>query len=163
MSLTTEPLRAEHRELLPRLTALDRTPSELAAWNTAEALDHLGSLTAFLQDDLVPHARAEEAVLYPAVDEAMGAPEATATMRADHAEIGARIDRLERTLVTVAERWPDPDLIDDVALQLAGLRAIVRLHFHKEEDVLLPLLDRALTPQTAEDLFSRMSHAAHPG
>lgn len=161
MTPVTEPLRAEHRELLPHLAELDQTPGSLRAWSPEEARDRLGAIVAFLRDHLIPHAVAEDEVLYPAVEQAMGAPGATATMRADHTEVLARVDRLAATVADAAERWPDPDLVDDVAVQLAGLSAIINLHFRKEEDVLLPRLDRSLSPEAADELFSRMGHAAH--
>jgi iron-sulfur cluster repair protein YtfE (RIC family) len=161
MTPVTEPLRAEHRELLPHLAELDQTPSGLRAWSSEEAHDRLGAIVAFLRHHLIPHAIAEDEVLYPAVEEVMGAPGATATMQADHTEVVARVDRLAATVDAVTERWPDLDLVDDVAVQLAGLSAIIGLHFRKEEEVLLPRLDRSLSPTAAEELFSRMGHAAH--
>jgi iron-sulfur cluster repair protein YtfE (RIC family) len=42
------------------------------------------------------------------------------------------------------------------------LAAILQLHFAKEEDVLLPVLDKTLSPERASELFSRMAEAAHP-
>ena len=99
-------------------------------------------------------------MLYPAVEDAMGAPGATATMRADHTEIVARIDRLAAAVEAVPGRWPTVGLVDDVANQLAGLSAIVDLHFRKEEEVLLPVLDRGV-PEAAQSLFTRMGHAGH--
>lgn len=158
----TEPLRAEHRDLLPTLEAFDTTAADLDGWSAAEAEHHLGEIVSFLRDHLIPHARAEEAVLYPAVEQAMGAPDATATMRADHTEIVARIDRLGETTAGVAQRWPDAGLALDLSRQLIGLAAILLLHFHKEEEVLLPVLDRRLSPEEAENLFSRMGAVAHP-
>ena len=101
-------------------------------------------------------------MLYPAVEEAMAAPGATATMRADHVEIVARIDRLAATARAVQERWPDPQLARDLAHQLVGLAAILQLHFSKEEDILLPVLDATLDPDRASELFVRMAEAAHP-
>jgi iron-sulfur cluster repair protein YtfE (RIC family) len=122
----------------------------------------LGDVVEFLRGHLVPHATAEEHVLYPAVEEAMAAPGATATMRADHVEIVARIDRLAATARAVQERWPDPQLARDLAHQLVGLAAILQLHFSKEEDILLPVLDATLDPERASELFVRMAEAAHP-
>jgi iron-sulfur cluster repair protein YtfE (RIC family) len=161
-TLPTEPLRAEHRELLPHLRALDTTADEVDRWDRDEALRVLGDVVEFLRGHLVPHATAEEHVLYPAVEEAMAAPGATATMRADHVEIVARIDRLAATARAVQGRWPDPHLARDLAHQLVGLAAILQLHFAKEEDVLLPVLDETLSPERASELFSRMAEAAHP-
>ena len=161
-ALPTEPLRAEHRELLPHLHALDTAAGEADRWDVEEARRVLGGIVEFLHGHLVPHAHAEEQVLYPAVEDAMAAPGATATMRADHTEIVARIDRLATTVDALGQGWPaDPEGARDVAHQLVGLSAILQLHFAKEEAVLLPVLDRTLDAKQAADLFSRMGGVAH--
>lgn len=161
-TLPTEPLRAEHRELLPHLHALDTAAGEAHRWDVEEARHVLGGIVEFLSGHLVPHAHAEEQVLYPAVEDAMAAPGATATMRADHTEIVARIDRLAATVDALDTGWADdPERARDVAHQLVGLSAILQLHFAKEEGVLLPVLDGTLDAQQATDLFSRMGEVAH--
>jgi len=160
--LPTEPLRAEHRQLLPHLRALDTAADEIDQWDRDELVHVLGEIVGFLRKHLVPHATAEEQVLYPAVEEAMGAPRATDTMRADHSEIVTRIDRLADTAADAAEGpWPDRDLARDLSHQLVGLAAVLLLHFRKEEDVLLPVLDRTLNPTDASTLFARMAAVAH--
>ena len=161
-TLPTEPLRAEHRDLLPHLQGLETIADEVDRWNADEAAHVLGEIVGFLRGHLVPHARAEEQVLYPAVEDAMAAPGATATMRADHAEIVTRIDRLADTAATVATRWPDDTVAHDVTHQLVGLSAILLLHFRKEEEVLLPVLDATLGSDDAAALFARMDKEAHP-
>jgi hemerythrin-like domain-containing protein len=160
-TLPTEPLRAEHRDLLPHLRALDVAADEIDRWDRDEAVHVLGDIVGFLREHLVPHATAEEEVLYPAVEDAMSAPGATATMRADHAEIVARIDRLADAAGTIEQRWPDAALVRDLAHQLVGLSAILQLHFRKEEEVLLPVLDERLGAEDASDLFARMGEVAH--
>ena len=160
-ALPTEPLRAEHRELLPHLQALDVAAARVESWDAAEAARELGEIVAFLRGHLIPHAHAEEQVLYPAVESAMGAPGATATMQADHGEIVARIDRLADTVGGIEGHWPDADLARQVAHQLVGLSAILGLHFRKEEEVLLPVLDSSLGPDEASALFARMGETAH--
>jgi iron-sulfur cluster repair protein YtfE (RIC family) len=157
----TEPLRAEHRELMPRVEAFDAFAADLHGWSAAEATRQLDDVVAFLRGHLVPHARAEEVVLYPAIERAMNAPDATATMRADHTEIMARIDRLAETTGRVEADWPDPGLRQELSRQLIGLAAILLLHFHKEENVLLPVLDARLSPQEAQELFEHMGEMAH--
>ena len=161
-TLPTEPLRAEHRDLLPHLQGLETIADEVDRWNADEAAHVLGEIIGFLRGHLVPHAEAEEQVLYPAVEEAMAAPGATATMRADHAEIVSRIDRLADTAAAVATRWPDDTLVRDLTHQLVGLSAILLLHFRKEEEVLLPVLDTTLGADDAAALFARMGEEAHP-
>jgi iron-sulfur cluster repair protein YtfE (RIC family) len=157
----TEPLRAEHRDLLPHLLALDSAATDAARWDRDAAVAALADIVGFLRGHLVPHAAAEEAVLYPAIEDAMTAPGATATMRADHVEIVARIDRLADTASAIEQRWPDAELARDLAHQLVGLSAILQLHFRKEEDVLLPVLDANLDADGAAALFARMGEAAH--
>ena len=159
--LPTEPLRAEHRELLPHVRSLDVAADGLDRWNREEAVQSLGEIVDFLRGHLVPHAAAEERVLYPAVEEVLAAPGSTATMKADHTVIAARIDRLAATVEAVGERWPDVSLARDLAHQLIGLSAILRLHFHKEEEVLLPVLDANLDAAAATALFARMGAGAH--
>jgi Hemerythrin HHE cation binding domain len=158
--LATGPLRAEHRELPPHLRALQTAADELAQMDRSEAVRTLGDIVAFLRDHLVPHARAEEAVLYPAVEEAMNAPGATATMRADHAEIVARIERLADTANAVGERWPDPRLAVDLTPRA---RRAVR---HPAPPLPqggcpAPVLDAHLTAEQASALFARMGESAH--
>jgi iron-sulfur cluster repair protein YtfE (RIC family) len=157
----TEPLRAEHGDLLPHVHTLDATARDVADWDRNHAVRALGDVIGFLRGHLVPHAAAEEAVLYPAVEKAMAAPGATATMVADHVEIVARIDRLAATAATIDQRWPNAELSVDLAHQLVGLSAILQLHFSKEEEVLLPVLDANLDADAATALFARMAELAH--
>lgn len=44
---------------------------------------------------------------------------------------------------------------------LYGLYALVKVHFAKEEEVYLPILDARLTPETAHEMFAAMESAAH--
>jgi iron-sulfur cluster repair protein YtfE (RIC family) len=159
--LPTEPLRAEHLDLLPHLRALDTAADGAAGWDRDTMVATLQEIVSFLRGHLIPHAADEEAVLYPAVEQVMAAPGATATMRADHVEIVARIDRLADIVSVVKRRWPDAGLARDVAHQLVGLSAILQLHFRKEEEVLLPVLDAGLDAAAASALFARMGEVAH--
>jgi iron-sulfur cluster repair protein YtfE (RIC family) len=164
--MTTEPrptevLRAEHQDLLPHLLALDVAADDVFTWDRDETVSALNEVVGFLRGHLVPHASAEEKVLYPAVEQAMAAPGATDTMKADHTEIVARIDRLAETVATIDHRSPDAALARDLSHQLVGLSAILQLHFRKEEEVLLPVLDATLRPDDAAALFARMGEVAH--
>jgi iron-sulfur cluster repair protein YtfE (RIC family) len=121
-----------------------KTPgSGSTAWRLAEVV----GCVEFLQHHLIPHARAEEAVLYPAVEEALGAPGLTATMAADHRDIMRRIDALAAT--AVRDREPSRDQVESLRRQLYGLTAILDLHFAREEELLLPLLDAHLDENQA--------------
>lgn len=156
----TEPLREEHRELWPRLQEIGRLAAEIDDWPSGSG-ERLGRLAEFLRSHLVPHAQAEEAVLYPEYERIQAAPGATATMAADHVEIVRRIEELELLSSQLGSEVPGTDWIERLRGRLYGLDAILALHFAKEEEVLLPALDEKLGEAEAADLFRAMGHAAH--
>ena len=85
----TQPLRDEHAELVPHIAALAAAGDAVDHVSLAELRALVDGSYAFLHDELLPHARAEEAALYPVVQRVIGAPEVTATMARDHVEVGA--------------------------------------------------------------------------
>ena len=149
----TGPFRAEHAHLAPHVDRL------------AEAGDLQADADAayrFLTAHLIPHAHAEDEVLYPVVDRLLGADgetRATDTMRRDHLEVA----RLTEELGVLRERLHAGAPVEERELRrvLYGLYAVVKLHFAKEEEVYLPLLDRELTADEAQALFERMESAGH--
>jgi hypothetical protein len=90
----------------------------------------------------------------------MGAAEATATMSRDHVEIGQLTGELGllRSQLTGA----DVSESQQKALRrvLYGLYAVVKVHFAKEEEVYLPILDARLTREEAARMFEAMELAA---
>src|SRR5689334_9606321 len=84
---STDPLRHEHAELLPRIEDLRATADAADVLDRGALVAELDAALGFLRGHLVPHARAEDAALYPAVERALGAPGATATMSRDHVEV----------------------------------------------------------------------------
>jgi len=161
MPPVTQPLRDEHKELVPHIDHLKTVADavgEAPPDGLREAVDHCAE---FLAGHLIPHARAEEAALYPVVARLMGAPEATLTMSRDHVEIAAMTAELLR--IRDAMRESEPGLHDVKELQrvLYGLYALVKVHFAKEEEVYLPILDERLSEADAQQMFAAMGHAAH--
>ena len=161
VTVRTEPLRAEHRELVPKLDALRVLAAELDSGTPAVTRSKLDEVVSMMRRDLLPHARAEEAVLYPAVERAMDAPGAMATMIADHREIARRIDALAASETVLADQAPRRTQIEDLRAQILGLWAILLLHFEKEEDILLPILDEHLDAEDAQALFDALRTYEH--
>lgn len=157
----TQPLRSEHAELRPHLDQLDTLAASLGR-RDADTPARLAASIEFLQAHLLPHAHAEEAALYPVVEQALGAPGATATMVADHRDIARRIEALAATARDVDAGPPSAEQTESLRAQLYGLSAILQLHFAKEEEVLLPILDTHLSDDQARDLFAAMADVAHP-
>ena len=50
--------------------------------------------------------------------------------------------------------------IKELRRVLYGLYALVKVHFAKEEEIYLPLLDARLTPEDAHRMFEEMEMAA---
>lgn len=149
----TEPIRIEHRELLPKIEELRQTADAVGTVSAGELSSLIEDNVRFLRYHLVPHAEAEDKVLYPAIATIMGAPDATKTMSRDHIAIVGLTDRLESL----------QDTTDHNALRatLYGLYGLIKVHFDKEEEIYLPLLDERLTEDQAKKLFADMEHTGH--
>ncbi len=156
----TEPLRLEHLALLSRIHGLAGTADTVGDTRPAELRRALRDVHDFLALELVPHALAEEAALYPAVETAMGAPGATDTMRREHLEIRRLIEDLETASDELGPDAPDRPAEHELRRVLYGLHALIRAHFAKEEDVYLEILDARLDDSAATRLFERLEAAA---
>ena len=133
MALAADTIRNEHAELLGHVDQIRFAAREIPELSTEERATIVGRVLDFLRHTLVPHAEAEEHMLYVVVGELIGSKEATAPMTADHEAIRVLLARLEET-----------DLAETAMLQelLYGLHALITTHFRKEEELYLPLLDR---------------------
>ncbi len=160
MTCPTQTLREEHKELLPHIELLRTIANAIGEASIASLRRSVDEAYAFLTHHLLPHAQAEERVLYPVVGRLMGAPEATATMSRDHVEVG----RLTQELGSLRPHLESAslDISQERALRrvLYGLYAVVKVHFAKEEEVYLPILDARLAADEAHQLFEAMERAA---
>ena len=148
----TEPFRQEHEQLLEHIEHIAESAREMPRLSDEERDAVRARILGFLRGTLIPHARAEEAVLYPEWAKLVEFPDAAAPMIHDHEAIVARIERLEST-----------DVHDTDALQelLYGLYALISVHFRKEEDLQLPAFDAAPPEITAAVLKRMESETEH--
>ena len=161
MTQLTQPLREEHRELLPHLTQIQAIADTIGTVPIASLRQEIDDIFAFLTHQLLPHAQAEERALYPVVGRLMGAPEATATMSRDHVEIKRLTEQLGELRSRLGNETLEVSQEHALRRVLYGLSALVAVHFAKEEEVYLPLLDTRLSPHEATSLFATMETAAH--
>jgi len=146
----TEPFRREHEELLSHIEHIGQAAREVPRLGTAEREALVGRIVAFLRGTLVPHAQAEEQVLYPEWARLVGFEDAAVLMIHDHEAIVARIERLEGA---------DSEDVDVLQELLYGLYALIGVHFRKEEDLQLPVFDEQ-PKEVVEQVLRRMeSHA----
>lgn len=162
MVKVTQPLRDEHHAMHQHIAVIRRVADQVSDVPGPEVAAGVEEVHAFLSAELGPHARAEEAVLYPTVAEALGSVNATATMVADHVRLRGmtvELDGLRRRLATGKPLPPD----DVTALRriLYGLHALVTVHLMKEEEVYLPILDEYLSPEQARTMYAEMQRVEH--
>ena len=145
----TEPFRHEHEQLLEHIEHLGYAAREIPRLSEQERGELRKRILGFLRGTLLPHARAEEEVLYPAWAELVGFRDAAVPMVHDHEAIVARVERLEAAALS------DVDTLQEL---LYGLHALISVHFRKEEDLQLPAFDAA--PEVAAEVLERMGVAA---
>ena len=149
----TEAFRQEHEELLSHIAHIGQAAREVPRLSPDERALLLSRILGFLQGTLMPHAHAEEEVLYPAWAKLVGFDGAAAPMVHDHEAIVARIERLEGT---------DVEDVDTLQELLYGLYALISVHFRKEEDLQLPAFDAApgdVTQAVIERMGELAGHA----
>jgi iron-sulfur cluster repair protein YtfE (RIC family) len=105
---------------------------------------------------LIPHAQAEEQVLYPAVGRLLRALEATETMSRDHLEVIRLTEELEALRLHLF--YAPLSESDEQTLRrvLYGLYAIIKLHLAKEEEIYLPILEARLSAEEVDHLVEAM-------
>ncbi len=159
---STDPLRDRHRELVAQVEDLRIAAAGAGDSDRAAVEQRVAKALALLDGGLVPHARVEEETLYPTVEKIMGSPGATATMRRDHVEI-ARMTEALRFLQARLQHNPTRETNEALRRLLYGLYAVVMLHFAKEEELYLPLLDKELAGEALERLLSGMDESPMVG
>lgn len=160
MTASLTALRLEHRELLPKIEQLKQVADLVDLAPVEKLAREIEVADVFLRHDLTPHAKAEEDVLYRAYDQVANSPWATDTMRRDHAAIAGLSEELvhQRSQLSM-----DPLTIQqkhDLRRILYGLYTLIKQHFSHEEDLILPRIEAAVTPEAAHQLMQSMEVAA---
>jgi heavy metal translocating P-type ATPase len=135
----------EHRRLRPGIAELARAADGLDTLPDRDA--RLADLTRFLNDELLPHERADERLLYPAIAGTLGGTDPTATMSREHVEITELVRRVTLLTGELAEHDGPvrTDVLTDLRRALYELHAVLRLHFAQEEEDYHALADGAGT------------------
>ncbi|MFN3867270.1 MAG: heavy metal translocating P-type ATPase [Demequina sp.] len=129
---TARQLRAEHDATLAVVEQIRSVADAL----TTDHCD-VAPVTALherLETELLPHERADEALLLPLVSRALGGAETTATLSRTHAEIEHQVGRLGRLLAGIEGAVVEPEDVVELRRLLYGLYAILRLHNAQEEE-----------------------------
>jgi iron-sulfur cluster repair protein YtfE (RIC family) len=150
--------RAEH-EILRRYVDTLREAADAVGDTSLPALrQRVREVQAFLTSRLIPHAEAENQVIYPLLAEVLGSLEGPSAMMRDHLEIGrfaAELAELEPRLSGSRLRRADAKALRRVLYSLA---AVLQLHLD-QEDAYLGLLGAYLAPEAAESVLESLQDA----
>jgi soluble P-type ATPase/iron-sulfur cluster repair protein YtfE (RIC family) len=140
-------LRAEHDATLPLIEQIRSVADELSSPDCD--LEPVQVLLGRLEGELLPHERADEALLVPLVHRALGGTDATAAMSRTHAEIEHQVSRLNRLLGAQGEDPAQPEDVIELRRLLYGLYAVLRLHNAQEEEGAFSLVPDGAASHTA--------------
>jgi len=144
---TVRRLRDQHTAIHPAVENIRTVADALAAGDHDPQPARV--LLTCLQTEVVPHERAEQDLLYPAIATALGGSDPVGTMSRSHAEIEHQVGRLRRLLDDVGDQTPDPEDVVELCRLLYGLYAVLRLHNAQEDEWAFSLLPDAPTLATA--------------
>lgn len=141
--------RDEHEKLMPEVRHIRYVTDRLDTMPPETARRELREIHTFLAERLLPHEKAEDAVVYPLVADIIGGEDPTATMSRAHIEISHLIKVFGRVLDEMPEKGPGPEDIREIRRILYGLYAILTLHFAQEEESYLALIEERMKSDKA--------------
>ena len=140
-SLLAGRFQAEHYAIRADIEKLRLAADSLGIAEPVRAIDQVREVYRLLIEEIEPHEEAEQNVLYPTIDRALGGNDPTGPMSRGHVEIAHQIRRLGQILDDIGAEGPDDDDIVELRRLLYGLHAILRLHTVQEEESYLSLGD----------------------
>jgi heavy metal translocating P-type ATPase len=131
----------EHLDIQADLSRLRAAADGLGARDPADALAEIRQVYQMLVEEVGPHERAEDTLLYPALDRALGGSNPTGPMSRAHREIAHQTRRLGQLLRTIGSDELEDEDVAELRRMLYGLYAILKLHTAQEEESYLSLSD----------------------
>jgi len=133
----------EHRELLPWIDRLHDVGLSVGHVSVGEVAFALHRVVTWFERDLEDHTAWEESWLYPEIDERVGTPWATRTMRYCHVQIRAAVRHLSAEGAAMGHELTAAQA-GELRYRIFGLEAMLRAHLDMEERILLPALDESV-------------------
>jgi hypothetical protein len=136
MTVDTQGFRTAH-ERLADSDELRATAARFPQLSPEERQTSRAEIVRFLREEVEPHTRLDEWLLYPATAERLGDPLVAASMRYDHVAIRLYIDELA-----------DADVDDTAHVQrlLYGLDALIGVHIWTENELFVRPLESGSWP-----------------
>jgi hemerythrin-like domain-containing protein len=148
-------LKRQHDNLHMGVTAMAVTRARFAELDRDTMADAIAEILEFFRNDVAPHARAEESVLYPEVARLLNVHLSDMLVH-EH----RKMDRLVADLIEAHGALAmGSEAPSNVAAVFDALVSLMRSHLRQEEEVLLTMLEEHLTAAEADDLYGRMRQA----
>lgn len=147
----------EHGGLFPHLEDLGQLAADSSTLPEEQLRERLAGVLGFLRDGLLPHAAEEEQSVYPAAEKVLRATGgATRTMTIDHRFIGELVEKV----ATVSQGSLSDVEREHVRRLLYSLQTLLEVHFTKENEAYVPLLNR-LSAAERRELYARLAGGEH--
>ena len=124
-----------HATLGPILDRLRTLADRLDLGDGAALRAELLAVDRLLQEEVLPHERADEADLHPRIARLLGGQDPMASISRTHREIAYLARRLHRLVATLPPTGPSHEELIELRRILYGLEAILRLHFAQEDEI----------------------------
>ncbi len=160
MRLITQPIREAHQQQLPWIQKCSEVADQAGDLPAAILVEEIDSIINWLKTDILPDVDVEDRILYPTIAVIMGAPQATNTMRVDHAEFRKMADELDELREEI-KLGKTTEQIKYLRSLLYSLHTLLRLHFQKEEQVYLSIIDDHMTSEQGKRMLEAMNMEQH--
>jgi hypothetical protein len=140
MTVDTAGFREAHHELRDKTAELRLAAETFPELTIEEREEARTKILSYLREQVGPHTKLDELLLYPEVATRLGDPLVAASMNYDHLAIRHWIERIEAAEVT------ETALLQQL---LYGLDALIRVHLWKEDALFLAPLESASWPELA--------------
>lgn len=134
-------LRAGHDAVLPDVEQIRVVADDLSTRDSDLRPAH--ALLERLENELIPHERADEELLVPLMSRALGSPDAAASISRTHAEIEHQVGRVRRLLSGLDNDTVQPEDVVELRGLFYGLYGVLRLHNALEEESVFSLVPRS--------------------
>lgn len=148
-----------HHELRSELERLRSWADEIGSAPLATVQRRLDAANELLMTRLLPHALAENEILYPAVRRFVGA-QAIEMLQRDHGAMLKLTTELSALRRAAGADEVGPRFAVEARRILYCLYMLADLHFEKEDEIALPVLDARCTLAETADIGAALERAA---
>jgi hemerythrin-like domain-containing protein len=154
-------MRTDHHAVLERLEPIEASAERIAS-GAARSADETGmrEFVAHLEAQFATHMRAEDEVIYPALESALPDTRGSlAPLRTEHQELRDMLASLRAMLDEPAGAARN----EQIAVQAKDLADLLRIHIRKEEAIVFAVAERLMRPGELSALGARLATLASPG